>query len=48
MLSLIEFKVVFLYSINDFILRFLQNLAVLLRKSILRQNINVVDEVDEI
>ena len=46
-LLFIEFKIVFFRLIDDFVSRFLQNPAVLLRKFIIRQNINVVDDVDE-
>ena len=48
MLSFVELKVMFFRLIDDFILHFFQNLAVSFRKFVIRQNVDVIDEVDEI
>ena len=48
MLLFSEFKVVFLRSINDFVSRFFQNIAISFRKFVIRQNVNVVNEIDKV
>ena len=47
-LLFIESKIVFFYSIDDFVSRFFQNFAVSFREFIVRQNVNVVNEVDKV